>query len=257
MPKAKFVVRNNKMKTENKMYSERPKCGNIAVMRYCNFRCSYCGFQKFQKISKCQDCRDNKNHSHLEVLSRTPPKTKPGEFLTVGLSGDVSFMEPEDFQQVINYCLKWSDRKFLIQSKSPEFFLQFGDIIPDNVIIGTTIESNENHWYNTAWGNYLPYSKISKAPHPDKRAEAMVMILNCRKSVTIEPILDFDLIYFRDWIKAISPEFVYIGYANDKHEGKKLKLPEPPLEKTMRLINELRQAGVEVREKTLRKAWFE
>ncbi len=81
--------------------------------------------------------------------------------------------------------------------------------------------------------------------------------LKSRKAVTIEPILDFDIEIFVQWIKDIAPGFVYIGYANDKYEGKKLKLPEPQLEKTMQLIAEIRKAGIDVREKTLRRAWDE
>jgi hypothetical protein len=237
---------------ENKMYSERK--GNIPVIRYCAFQCVYCGFQKFQKISKCQDCRANKNHSHLEVLSRTPPNTKKGEFITVGLSGDVSFMAPEDFWQVIEYCKKWKDRTFLIQSKDPEYFVSYRSkvsqvLIPNNVILGTTIESD--YW---CWDD-LYYDSISKAPFPMKRLEAMVK-LNCRKAITIEPILSFSDRFWGHLIKA-SPEFIYIGYANDKNKGTKLKLPEPTLEKTIGLIADLREAGIEVREKTLRKAWWE
>ena len=67
-----------------------------------------------------------------------------------------------------------------------------------------------------------------------------------------EPILDFDLKVFSKWIKAIRPEFVYIGY--DNHD---CKLLEPSLDKTTKLIDELEQSGIEVRLKTLRKAWFE
>jgi uncharacterized Fe-S cluster-containing radical SAM superfamily protein len=246
--------------SENLMYADRVK--NIPVMRFCAWDCCYCAFQKFQKISKCQECRDGVNHSHLEVLQRTPPKTKPGEFLTVGLSGDVSFMTKGDFLEVIDYCRKWQNRTFLIQSKNPDYFVEFEDNhnIPDNVIVGTTIETNRTV---RIWGEGAivnphndNYSQISKAPAPYLRTQAMVQ-LTCKKAVTIEPVLDFDISEMVYWMKRIAPEFVYVGYANDRHEGKKLKLPEPSLEKTMELIQILRDAGIEVREKTLRLAWWE
>jgi len=38
---------------------------------------------------------------------------------------------------------------------------------------------------------------------------------------------------------------------------KKLKISEPPLDKTLELIDILKQHGIEVRTKTLRKAWNE
>lgn len=240
------------------MYSDR--VANIPVMRYCAFGCVYCGFQKFQKISKCQECRDNKNHSHLEVLSRTPPKTKQGQFLTIGLSGDVSFMPPRDLWKVIDYCNKWKDRTFLIQSKDPECFLSYRSkisqiLIPNNVILGTTIETDSVN-PNPFKEPWIDFPSISKAPHPSLRADAMKK-LKCRKAITIEPILRFKHSTFIQMVLDIAPEFVYIGYANDKHDGKKLNLPEPTLENTMGLIADLREAGIEVREKTLRRAWWE
>lgn len=256
---------------KSKMYFERPKNGNIPVMRYCVFSCVYCNFRRFLKLSPCEQCKDNAQHTHMEVLQRTPPKTKPGQFLTVGLSGDVSFMEGEDFDKVLDYCRKWWDRTLLIQSKNPEYFLQFAHRISDNVILGTTIETTytvfrKQDYYveETNPHEFITYKKagtgrfkhISEAPLPHDRYASMVK-LACKKAVTIEPILDFDLEKFTQWIKEINPLFCYVGYANDKHEGKKMKLPEPPLEKTMQLIDGLRNARIEVREKTLRKAWYE
>lgn len=253
--------------TENKMYPQRVK--NIPVMRYCGFGCVYCAFQKFQKISSCQKCRAGENHSHLEVLQRTPPKTKDGEFLTVGLSGDVSFMPLDDFAQVLNYCWIWSDRTFLIQSKTPAYFVQAieeltdkcwkGSLIPDNVILGATMETNRGYIVvNPRHPKEIRcnYQDFSHATFPQKRYEAMLK-LTCNKEVTIEPIMDFDLEVMAKWIKDIAPEFVYIGYCNDGKQGKRLKLPEPPLAKTLELIARLREAGIDVREKTIRKSWWE
>lgn len=250
--------------TENRMYSQRTK--NIPVFRGCDFGCVYCSFKRLIQMNrKCTDCAEFKPHSHMEVLQRNPPRTKEGEFLTIGLSGDISFMLLCDFWQVIEYCHKWKDRTFLIQSKNPAYFLRFNAFkipVPDNVILGTTIETNR-YWPMTSFQTGEPiynkgiaYSEISKAPRPFLRYEAMLK-LNCRKAVTIEPILDFDLDVLAKWIQDISPEFVYIGYANDRYEGKKLKLPEPPLAKTQELIARLRESGIEVRCKSLRKAWWE
>jgi hypothetical protein len=245
--------------TENKMYVDRVR--NVPVMRYCNFNCVYCSFKKFLKLSKCQDCKDNKNHTHLEVLQRIPPKTNRGQFLTVGLSGDVSFMNQNEFAVVLGYCHDWNSRTFLIQSKNPEYFLQFSHMIPQNVIIGTTIETNRSKFdchTDTDFKKYVyrDYSEISQAPYPIDRYTPMLNIKS-RKAVTVEPILDFDLDIFVQRIKEIAPEFVYIGYANDHKAGIKLKLPEPTIEKTMQLINELKRDGIDVREKTLRKAYYE
>ncbi len=244
------------------MYPQRTK--NIPVYRGCDFRCVYCNFKRLVQLNKkCSDCTVFKPHAHMEVLQRTPPRTKEGEFLTVGLSGDVSFMNVDDFWQVIEYCRKWKDRTFMIQSKNPAYFSRFQEFIaplrfPDNLILGTTIETNKEYLYNAGTGVHTSCSLISKAPLPQKRYEAMLE-LTSRTAVTIEPLLDFDIKVMEDWICQIQPAFLYIGYANDGKNGARLRLPEPEVQKTHELIDRLRRNtyGTEIREKTIREAWYE
>jgi protein gp37 len=75
-----------------------------------------------------------------ERLLKAPPRTKDGEFIFFPSMGDLYFASPQQFQAHINYARKYSDRTFLIQSKNPSRFRNFG--FPDNVILGTTIETN-------------------------------------------------------------------------------------------------------------------
>ncbi len=243
-----------------RMYPER--AGNVSVFRGCAYSCAYCAFRTSLSRSGCKKCRDFEPHAHLEALEKNPPKTGEGEFLTIGLTGDISFMYVADFWKVMEYCRKWKDRTFLIQSKDPGYFLRYQEFvmpfrIPDNAIIGTTIETNRGGWIcdpvtTNPTALYCKYDIISKAPLPEKRYEAMRR-LDCRKAITIEPILDFDLDIMLQWTKDIAPEFIYIGYNSKKD----IKLPEPSLSKTTALIAELRGAGFDVREKLLRKAWWE
>lgn len=245
---------------EDRMYAMRPKNGNIAVMRYCGYSCIYCAFKKFQKISPCLKCRAGENHTHIEVLNRKPPKCSSKQILTVGLSGDVSFMPIASFIEVLEYCRKWDDRTFLIQSKNPAYFLTFQDkfkiAIPDNVIIGTTIETNDDFLYNAGTGINISYKCISQAPYPYDRFAAM-RELACRKAITIEPLLDFKVDNLSHRIIDLTPEIVWVGYANDNKNGKRLRLPEPPLAKTLELIERLEKAGIKVVKKSIRKAWYE
>ncbi len=246
------------------MYTQRSHHGNIPVFRGCSFSCIYCSFKRLIMMNKkCPDCAEFKPHFHPEALLKSPPKTKDNEFITLGLSSDISFMENAHFWRVLEYCRTWGDRTFLIQSKNPEYFLRFQNDcmktvaknIPRNVILGTTIESNLGAWeYKEMQIHYN--TDISKAPLPIDRYKAMLK-LDCRKAITIEPILNLDIETMVNWLNEIGPEFVYIGYANDNHDGKRLKLPEPTRGKTQVLIDELLTAGVDVREKTVRKAWYE
>jgi len=183
----------------------------------------------------------------LEKLSKPPPKVMEKEFVFFPSSGDVAFAPKEAVQQAMDYARKYSDHTFLIQSKDPECFIDYD--IPKNVIVGTTIETNQTCFYTPS--KYRYYAWISTAILPEKRFISMTRLTSVRQEVTIEPILDFDLSILTKWIYRINPEFIYIGY--DNHN---CKLPEPKLAYTQRLIDVLSE-DFEVRVKTLRKAWYE
>jgi len=158
--------------------------------------------------------------------------------------GDISFATPDEMAQIMDVIHNHPKTTFMIQSKRQEAYL-YGRIhpYPDNCIFGTTLETN----YNT--------SRFSKAPLPILRELWMALShAHSRKYVTIEPIMEFDLDVMVSWIQEINPEFVYVGYNN--LDSKNLHLPEPSLEKTLKLIEELEQF-TEVRLKTLRKAWWQ
>jgi len=141
---------------------------------------------------------------------------------------------------------EYKDQEFLLLTKNPKRYLEFS--FPSNVILGATIETDSPLLY------FL--SKISRAPLVDERIEAMVKLKHDRKMISIEPIIRFSTDFWV-WITRIKPEFVYIGYCNPLSLAKKLRLPEPKLSETLSLISKLREQGIEVREKTIRKAWYE
>jgi len=212
----------------------------------CNFDCSYCrpSFKRQAKRQKnrCKFCYDYIPHSHLERLNKAPPRTREGEFIFLIDFGDPSFMLPMEFTRVLQYCEKYPDRDFLLQSKNPAYFVEFK--IPKNVIIGTTLETDNNDICMA----------ISKAPSPFSRVEAMWKLHGVRKMVTAEPILKFDLSLFRNLIESIEPWRVYVGY--DSHP-KENQLPEPSLSETEELVAKLESAGIDVRWKLRRRAWWE
>jgi len=243
-------------KNMEKMYAERK--ANIAVFRGCRYNCVYCAFKKMLKLSKCQKCRDFEPHSHMGVLQRKPPKTKKGEFLTVGLSSDISFMDVNEFCEVLDYCSKWGDRTFLIQSKNPAYFLQFAHRITSNVIIGTTVESNrlitDQSWgtttcfYDRGDGGFEP---ISQGPSAALRYEAMRLYAG-RKSITIEPIIDFDADVMEKYVRDIKPEILWIGFNS---RPKKNVLPEPDLYKLDTFVGRLKKEGIDVKLKLIREPY--
>lgn len=219
------------------MYSERK--GNVSWFRGCNFDCTYCAFGRMLRLSKCTHCQAFDPHAHLEVLDRTPLETEEGEFLTMGLSGDISFATDEEMKAAVAYCRKWSDRTFLIQTKSPHLFIVYN--FPENVILDCTIESDVHH-------------RVSSAPTVRFRQEIMasgpVQRQKNPKWITVEPIMGFTE-GFADFLEEIHPEVVYVGYDSKNHH-----LREPSLKETMAFIERVKEFA-EVRPKLLRKAYWE
>jgi len=215
----------------------------------CRFNCVYCkpSFQRQAKRRRkwCELCYNYEPHFHPERLDRVPN----AEVIFACAYGDFVFARSDVMEKIFSVMAKHENKTFYIQTKDPVCYILYqnypntnGDsIIPENVILGVTIETNIDEGYD----------KISKAPMPSERLEVMADSVDGRKYVTIEPILDFDIDEFVSVIKEIKPEFVYIGY--DNHN---CRLPEPSLKKTLALIEELRKF-TEVRLKTMRPAWYE
>jgi len=200
----------------------------------CNFDCVYCkpSFKAQAKRQKhnCIKCYNYEPHMHDDRLDKIP---KADLVFACG-NGDIAFASDEEKKVILSVMEKHPKQTFLLQTKAP--YTLDGYRIPSNVIIGTTLETNRDTKH------------ISKAPVTERRYRALRNLDCCRKSVTIEPILDFDFGIFREWIYNINPEIVWIGYANHTNG---LNLVEPELNKTKQLITALGYF-TDVRLKTIR-----
>lgn len=211
----------------------------------CKFQCVYCipSFQRmvrrvyFCQGKTCTDCRDFLPHEHPDRLARGIPG---GKVIWPCAHGDVTFARSEFITQVIEETRKYPEREFYWQSKNPSCFNQYLRLFPQpGTILLTTIETNRDEGYD----------RISKAPMPSVRCKAFRDLDWPRKIVTIEPILEFDQEIFFQWLTEIAPEAIWIGY-NSKPAS--VQLPEPEPAKTIAFIQELKEAGFNVREKTMR-----
>ena len=162
-----------------------------------------------------------------------------GSFIFVSDMGDMwgDWVPKEWIERVLRVLRTKTDSWFFFLTKNPKRYHEFQDRFIDNMMLGATIETNR------------PY-KVTKAPPPRKRFEAMRDLNWSHKVVVIEPILDFDP-EFIDWIREIRPERVHIGYDNYGN-----RLPEPPLDKTIALKKELSKI-TDVETSTIRRAWYE
>lgn len=203
---------------QGNMYEDAIYRWNIMVG--CYYQCSYCkpSFQRQMKRQKhnCMNCYNYIPHFHPERLNNKLPKTKGDEFIWCCSSSDISFARKHWITAVLEKVRTYPNRTFFFQSKNPAIFNLYQ--FPDNVILGTTLETNRD---------YI----VSKAPLPRQRALEFSMVDHPRKFITIEPIMQFDLYPFVLMIKGVHPERVYIGY-----DTKNCGLLEPRLAQTKALI---------------------
>jgi len=123
---------------------------------------------------------------------------------------------------VLDTIWAYDENTYLFQSKNPKRF-KFNFPLRNKTpyIVCTTIETNRT------------YQQMGKTPSPHDRAFALSEIPG-RKMVTIEPIMDFDLLELVYLLKVANPEQVNIGSDSKRHG-----LPEPPAGKIRELIAEV------------------
>lgn len=164
-------------------------------------------------------------------------KFRDGDIIFVCSMGDMfgRWVPDEWIGGVFARIRKFPKTTFLLLTKNPMRYRALA--IPTNCMVGATIETNRK----------IP-EDISEAPQPSERLEAMKKLNHPNKFLCIEPIMDFDLEEFFTQIMEIKNlKRVAVGYDNYS-----IGLPEPPLKKTLKLIEKLEGEGIEVVRKTLR-----
>ncbi|MEM1581526.1 MAG: DUF5131 family protein [Candidatus Bathyarchaeia archaeon] len=207
----------------------------------CLHMCSYCWARNYAKRLASMGVEPYKTHVFNPTLAewRLKQRIPNGRFIFVSDMGDMwgDWVPEEWIDKVLRVVRSNLGSKFLFLTKNPKRYLEFKDEFSNNVVLGVTLETNRDY-------------KLTKAPTPKERYEAMVRLDWKWKAIVIEPILDFDE-EFIDWIYNISPKIVYVGYDNYGNN-----LPEPKLAKTEILLDALR--GItDLRPKAIRKAWHE
>jgi len=130
--------------------------------------------------------------------------------------------------EIIDELLEWIGKQscqMLLLTKNPRFYYDWRNYIPENAIIGCTIESDTNIM-----------SDFSQAPAGYHRLWWMQEIgthLPNKRFISIEPIMKFTPDFEREIMK-INPWAVAVGYDNYNNG-----LPEPNLAATENLIKEL------------------
>ncbi len=211
----------------------------------CLYNCNYC-WAKSLATNKLKTAK-RYAQGFVPSLNETEftARFAKDDLIFVSDMGDMfsDYIKSSWINRVLEHIAKFPEANFLFMTKNPQRYHEFLQKMPANAILGATIETNLD--------SMVLSDKISSAPMPSERYNAMKTLDWNRKIVSIEPILDFDLHTFGEWIECINPFLVYVGYDNYLH-----KLREPPLEKTLKLIARIRENTLVIR-KSIRYAWSE
>ncbi len=204
----------NIVKTGSQMYQFINATWNT-IKGECPHGCTYCYMHRW---GKQKPVRFDESELKTDLGS--------GNFIFVGSNCDIFADDIPDvwLYKTLRHCLKF-DNTYLFQSKDALNMVGSIVFMPRKRVICTTIETNR--YYPDIMGN---------TPKPGKRADALYFIDGIKKYVTIEPILDFDLPQLVDLIWMCKPEQVNIGADSGNNN-----LPEPPKEKILALIDELKK----------------
>ena len=216
----------------NRMFKEVTETWN-PLEGECPHHCSYCWARKLIKRHNMAKYRGEPRIIEKEMKR----KFKDGSFVFVQDMSDLfaNGVPTQCIIKILKYIEQFPNVTFLLLTKNPKRYHEFN--IPKNCICGCTIETNREYHASLAPSTYLRLMEMWYLGHP-------------RKMISIEPIMDFDLNTFVLALGILNGlEFVYIGYDNYNNH-----LPEPSLDKTMKLIREL-ETFTEVRTKTLREKW--
>lgn len=196
----------------------------------CPHQCSYC------YVGRGRWGRADKYKGELRLLEHEL-KVDYGTGNTIFIE-HMSDMFAEDvrdewIRDIFAHCNQYKNT-YVFQTKNPNRAYEFIDYFPQKFLMGTTIETNRD-------------IQISKAPRPMERFLAIRQFQFGKRAdifITIEPIMDFDVIPLTEWIFRTRPLFVNIGA-----DSKNSNLTEPSTEKVKELIKRLQEKNIFIRKK--------
>jgi protein gp37 len=197
-------------KTSGNMYEWITHTWN-PVRGRCSYNCSYCYVRRWGEQPELR-------------LDQKELKTNLGHGNYIFVCSGCDLFNPDVpdgwICPVIDRAHSYTSNRYLWHTKNPGRALYFQKLfIPGRDILCATVESN------------IPWPGISKAPQPFDRIESLKK-WSGEKMITIEPVMDFDVMTFSEMIVSCKPSQVNIG-ADSGNNG----LPEPPKEKLEVLLD--------------------
>ncbi len=195
----------------------------------CNFNCSYCWARKLA------EGRLKKSYPNGFIPTTHPERFnkhfKPSDFVFVISMGDIAFAPSVVEDYIVTVANRYPETNFLLCSKEPDIFrkVKFHQL---NIYLGTTLETNRDT------------TSFNRAPTTRERYYNLRFLSHKHKFLSLEPLMDFDLLTFVRWITNIKPEIIEVGADNYRNN-----LPEPNSDKVNDLLVYLKQICPTVIEK--------
>jgi protein gp37 len=194
-------------KSTGNMYSWVTHTWN-PVKGECPYGCRYCYVDRWGKQPKL----------HLDEQEM---KINLGMHNTIFVCSGCDLFHPDSpdgwIIDIIRKTMGFWDNTYLWHTKNPIRANNF--LFPPNSILCATIESN------------IPWPGISKAPQPYERIDGLKE-WPADKMITVEPVMDFDVMTFSEMILSCKPAQVNIGADSGRNN-----LPEPSREKVEELLD--------------------
>jgi len=198
----------------------------------CKHQCLYCYVEDLRRFPHLNEKYSGEIRLIPKVLTGN---TGTGKTIFVCSCNDMfqKDAKEEDIIAILEECNRYPDNTYIFQSKNPMKMLAYMNRFPPNSIFITTIETNRQ----------ALIEEQSKAPSVIDRAQALRVLSdkflafahqegkNWQISITIEPIMDYDVEVLANIVRALRPDYVSIG-ADSKDSG----LTEPTAEKVRQLI---------------------
>ena len=157
----------------------------------CPHKCIYC------YVDSTRFGRPAKYQGALRIVP-AELKVKYGEGRTIFMENcnDLFAASVPDamVKQVLAHCCEWPKNTYVFQTKNPGRLQCYLSLMPPNRILGTTVETNR------------PTPEVCEAPAQMERLAA-ISAISGPKSITIGPIMGFDLAALAGGISGAKPDF--------------------------------------------------
>jgi protein gp37 len=137
---------------------------------------------------------------------------------------------------VLTHCRKFPCNEYVFQTKNPVGYRYWLNDLPENRILGCTIEAIPLDVAVPTWE--------TEAPPPFSRVIAMRLLEGEPRFITVEPILKGNMEDLANCIVSIAPDFINVGA-----DSKGTDLEEPTAEEVRWFLRAMAAEDIEVREK--------